>query len=135
MIARLTRFFVPFVLLVAVTLGACGSGSSSGGGRPTTPVRIQILEPTPNQVTGPDVTVRVDVIGGRVVAQTTGKLTPDEGHVHLLVDGQIVSMAYTTSQQIHVSPGPHQLQAEWVATDHRPFANRVVAGVLFQAQA
>lgn len=27
--------------------------------------------------------------------------------------------------------GPHSVQAEFVATDHAPFANRVVAAVLF----
>ncbi len=39
---------------------------------------MQIVAPTPNAVTGPDFTVKIDVQGGRVVRQTTGKLTSDE---------------------------------------------------------
>ena len=55
---------------------------------------MQIVEPTPNAVTGPDFTVKVDLKGGRIVKQTTGELTSDEGHVHLTLDGKGYVMSY-----------------------------------------
>lgn len=114
-------------------LGACGGGgSSSAPARPTTPARLQIVAPTPNEVTGPNITVKLDLMGAKVVPQTTGPLHPDEGHIHVSLDGKLVSMAYGTEQDLpNLAPGKHSLQAEFVATDHVPFANRVVAGVLF----
>ena len=48
------------------------------------------------------------------------------------VDGKLVTMTYGLSQQLHLTPGTHTVQAEFVASDHRPFANRVVAAVVFQ---
>ncbi|HUQ62524.1 MAG TPA: hypothetical protein VM121_02070 [Acidimicrobiales bacterium] len=125
--------------LAVLVVAGCGGGSSEGGGgapRLSTPARLQILAPTPNETTGPNVTVKLDLIGAKVVPQTTGPLRPDEGHIHVSLDGQLVSMAYGTEQELpNLAPGKHSLQAEFVATDHAPFANKVVAGVLFDVGA
>jgi hypothetical protein len=49
------------------------------------------------------------------------------------VDGKLIVMAYTDHTELTgLTPGPHTLQAAWVATDHLPFRNPVVAAVLFQ---
>lgn len=130
------RLAVAVAVVLAAT--ACGGGGGGGGSaaRPTTTARLQILAPTPNETTGPDTEVKVDLIGAKVVPQTTGPLRPDEGHIHVSVDGQLVSMAYTTEQPLpHLAPGQHSVQAEFVAIDHAPFANRVVAAVLFTVAA
>lgn len=74
-------------------------------------------------------------MGGRIVQASTGPLRGDEGHIHVSVDGKLISMAFGTTQDLHdVAAGPHTMSAEYVATDHVPFANRVVAAVLFQVQ-
>jgi hypothetical protein len=122
--------------VIAVLLAGCG-GSSSGSSakRPTTKARMQIVAPTPNAVTGPDFTVKVDVKGGRVVKQTTGKLTPDEGHVHLTLDGKGYVMSYGDQQDFrNVAAGQHSLLAEFVAKDHAPFTNRPRAFVRFNVE-
>ena len=52
------------------------------------------------------------------------------------VDGKLVSMAYGTSQDVNgLTPGQHNLRAEFVATDHLPFKNPIVTAVLFTVQA
>ncbi len=125
--------------VVVLTAAGCGGGSSSSGGgaaRPTTQARLAIVAPTPNETTGPKVTVKLNLMDAKVVPQTTGPLRPDEGHIHVSLDGKLVSMAYGLEQDLpDLAPGPHSLQAEFVATDHVPFANRVVAGVLFNVGA
>jgi hypothetical protein len=132
---RLARHSVSATFLGLALLAACGGGSSSDGGapaRPSTAARIQILSPTPNETTGPNVTVKLDLMGAKVVPQTTGPLRADEGHIHVILDGQVVSMAYGTEQELpNLVPGKHSLQAEFVATDHGPFDPKIVAGVLF----
>ncbi|HVW30983.1 MAG TPA: hypothetical protein VHL53_00465, partial [Acidimicrobiia bacterium] len=108
-------------LVVALTLAGCGgkdksgSNGSSQAARPTTPARIQILEPTPNQETGPDVTVKLNLIGARIVPQSTGPIRPDEGHIHVSLDGQVVNMTYTDVQTLTgLTPGQHSVQVDFV---------------------
>jgi hypothetical protein len=133
---RLTAFTVPLLLAAIVTGGACASKSSPSTTRPTTPARIAIETPTANEVTGPNVTVKVRVTGGEVVQRTTGKITPTEGHIHVMLEGKTIVMAYGTTEELKdLAPGPHTLQAEFVAVDHAPFKNRPVAAVLFTVRA
>jgi len=127
---------VPVLLLLLVALAGCGSdkkaSAPTGPERPTTNARIQIVSPTPNQETGPDVTVQVKLIGAKEVPQVTGELKPDEGHVHVSLDGAVVAMAYGEPQTLKgLSPGQHSVQVDFVAIDHVPFKNRVTAAVLF----
>ncbi|MGH7255043.1 MAG: hypothetical protein ACREI3_04630, partial [Nitrospirales bacterium] len=124
--------------LTAVAVTACGSGQKPATAppeRPSTSARIQILSPTPNQTTGPDVAVQVNLIGAREVQPVTGKVKPDEGHIHVALDGVVVAMAYGDTQQLKgLAPGPHSVQVDFVAIDHVPFKNRVTAAVLFTVQ-
>jgi hypothetical protein len=131
------RSALPVALLV-VLFGLIGCGSDgksstpSAQERPTTNARIQIVSPTPNQETGPDVTVQVRLIGAKEVPQVSGPLNPEEGHIHVSLDGVVVAMAYSESQTLTgLTPGQHSVQVDFVAVDHVPFRNRVTAAVLF----
>lgn len=122
--------------LLLVGAAACGEDKKSSAPkvaeRPVTPARIQIVAPTPNQETGPDVTVQVKLTGAREVPQQAGEVKPDEGHIHVSLDGAVVAMAYQDSQLLKgLTPGQHSVQVDFVAVDHVPFRNRVTAGVLF----
>jgi hypothetical protein len=124
------------VALVVIGFTGCGSDKKSSAPsvpqRPATDARIQIVAPTPNQEAGPDVTVQVKLIGAKEVPQVTGQVKPDEGHVHVSLDGTVVAMAYGDSQTLKaLTPGQHSVQVDFVAVDHLPFKNRVTAAVLF----
>ena len=78
--------------------------------------------------------VRFRLDGARLdpPARIGGELRPDRGHIHLTVDGTLVAMPYGLTQRVpRLAPGPHTIQAEFVASDHVAFANRVVAAVSF----
>jgi hypothetical protein len=122
---------------IASLLAACGGGSSaSTAPRPHTDATLVIISPTPNEVTGPNVPVRFEVQGATVSPPQKNNLVPNEGHIHVTVDGKLVTMAYgTTTELTGLQPGPHTLQAEFVANDHLPFANRVIALALFTVRA
>jgi hypothetical protein len=134
------RVAVPLLLAGVVTVGGCGGKSSttstaSQGARPSSPATVAIVEPTANETTGPNVHVVVDLQNAKIVQPTTGPLRGDEGHLHLSVDGKLVSMAYGTTQDLNgLAPGPHTLLAEFVATDHQPFRNRPQASTIFTVQ-
>jgi len=103
--------------------------------RPRSTATIAFVAPTPGQdVSGNTLDVRLRLSGGRIVPSSSTTLTPDTGHIHLFLDGAIVSMTYGTTQKVPVSdlsPGPHRLQAEYVAADHAPFQPRVTSTVVF----
>jgi hypothetical protein len=103
--------------------------------RPRSTASLEIVSPTQGQaVTGQVMTVHLDLIGGTISPTTTTDLTPNTGHIHLSIDGSLVSMTYGTVQRVFVgrlSPGTHVLKAEFVAADHGPFNPPVTASVTF----
>ena len=77
-------------------------------------------------------TVQVKLFGAKEVDRQGPPIVPTEGHVHVSLDGNIVAMTYGDTQALKgLTPGPHSVQVDYVATDHIPFSNRVTAGVLF----
>jgi hypothetical protein len=122
-----------------LSLAACGGSANSQttttpSTRPSSPAKLSIVTPKNGQVFhGATVPVRISLIGARIVKPVTTHITPTKGHVHLLLDGRIVSMNYSLDDVIHdVKPGSHVLQVEFVASDHLPFDPRVIAAVTFE---
>ncbi len=122
-----------FFLLMMVA--ACGGGEQSVE-RISSDATIEIIQPQANAIIDSDTLgVRIGLAGGRIVKEVSRNLTPDEGHLHLSVDGDIVSQTYGLTQKVQVpDPGKHLLQAEFVAKDHGPFQPRVIASVPFEVK-
>jgi hypothetical protein len=133
------------IAVTALVASACGGGSPSPPGatidtvapRPSSTAKLTILSPkTGSVVHGSTVDLRIALEGARIVKQTSTTLQPDEGHVHVLLDGQLISMNYGLTDTIpDLTPGQHLLQVEFVATDHAPFDPRVIAVTSFEVQA
>ena len=130
--SRRALTFVVLALLVAacagptVTLTPAGSPGRSLGPRPSTFATVEFVEPKPNDtVTGAAVHVVLRLDGAVIVPETTTSIRPDEGHVHLYVNHQLVSMNYGLEQDVPVNPGTIVIKAEFVAADHAPFNPRV----------
>jgi hypothetical protein len=107
--------------------------------RPASTAHLAITRPTPGQrVSGATLDVVMTLDGGTIVDTGTTALTPDTGHIHLSLDGHLVSMTYGLVQEISLSglqPGRHTLTAEFVAADHGPFDPRVTTSVDFVVDA
>ncbi len=134
------------VLLAAVGLGACSSPSSTkpssppsstaAASRPSSPAKLSILAPRNGQlVHGNPVELKLALSGARIVATTTTAIRPDQGHVHVQVDGKIISMTYGLQQRLPtLPPGPHVVRVEFVAADHLPFDPRILAQAAFEVR-
>ena len=130
--------FVALAVVLVLVGAACGSSSSAKqtAPRPSTTATVQIVSPTAGQtVTGSTLHVVLKLNGGTIVpTSTTTPLGSNQGHVHLLDNGQVISMAFGTEQDISLTPGLHLLEAEFVASDHLPFNPRVISSVRITAQ-
>lgn len=130
--------------VVAVTLVACGGSDGPEPSsqapppiaRPSSTARLAVVSPENGEIVrGSTVELRVELEGARLVPQTTTDTAPDEGHLHVLLDEELISMTEGTEQEIpDVVPGMHRLTVEFVASDHAPFDPRVVAVVAFEVR-
>jgi hypothetical protein len=131
------------LIAFALLASACSSGgsaprssSSPSSSRPSSTANLSILSPKNGSVvTGPTVRLELSLEGAHIVKQTSTALSPDEGHVHVLLDGSLISMTYRLGDDIpDVAAGPHRIDVEFVATDHAPFDPRVTAAASFQVK-
>lgn len=129
-------------LVLAIGLAACNGGSSDQAASPTAQSRprseaeLTILMPEPGAtIEGGSLSVRLELEGGRITEQVSTNLKPDEGHIHLKLDGRTITLLGTLEETIpNVPVGQHILEAEFVAADHGPFDPRVLATVTFTTE-
>ena len=128
--SSLQRLRRPFgAMLLTVLLAACGGSGEPEPreDRPSSTAKMSIVEPAQGAVvTGPKMRVQISLEGGKIIPEATQDLKPDEGHIHLSLDGKLSTMTYGLDQEIDVTPGNHILQAEFVAGDHAPFNPRII---------
>jgi len=107
----------------------------ASGPRPASTARLAVVRPSPGaSASGQELEVVLRLDGGTIVEATSTDLAPDTGHVHLSIDGTVVSMTTGLVQSVSLralDPGEHTLPAERVAADHASFDPRVTASVTF----
>jgi hypothetical protein len=144
------RLLVASVALVLVASACGGSGgtadgsatpsmthasmSMTAGPRPSTDATLAIVSPKNGEtIRGSDVPLKLKLEGGTIAASASTELVPDEGHLHVVLDDQLISMTSDLESVIpDVAPGMHLLKIEFVANDHAPFDPRVIAAVSFE---
>lgn len=132
------RFLV--LVLIASIAGSCSAGGSTSAAtspRPASPAKLTIVSPSDGeQIHGSTVHVAVELTGAKIVQATSTNVVPTEGHLHVYLDGEIVAMNFGLTDDVpNVTPGPHVLQVEFVASDHLPFDPRVIAQTTFEVKA
>ena len=117
--------------------GETGSSPSVSEDRPASTAKLAIIAPTNGQVVhGTTVQMKVRLKDATIVPATTADIVPDEGHLHVILDDQLISMTGQTTQLLsNLSPGQHLLKVEFVASDHAPVDPRVIAAVAFEVRA
>ena len=97
--------------------------------RPSSRAKIKVLSPRNGEaVHGTSTELRLSLENAEVVPATTTELSPTKGHVHVQLNGEIVSMTYGLKQKLTgLKRGQYLLRVEFVASDHAPFNPRVFA--------
>jgi hypothetical protein len=104
--------------------------------RPPSAARLTIMEPGSGEViSGDTFPIEIELEGATVIDATSTDLRPDTGHIHVSLDGRVLSMTYGVDETFDASglaPGPHVVEVEFVAADHLPFEPRVIERVAFE---
>jgi hypothetical protein len=145
-VQKTTKPAVPVVLLVAalgVGAGAFAVGASStddhsgNDGVVAAPngVVVSITAPADGDTVsaGESVEVTVELTGADLTDATTSE-DPTEGHLHIFVDGTIISMPSTTTNEVELEPGDHTIAVEFTTADHRSFDPRIQDEINVTAQ-
>ena len=128
---------IAFGCFVLATIFPLLLGARPSLGRPSTTARLEFVSPREGEMIrgeAASISVELHLAGGRVVPFSSLHLVPNEGHIHLYLDGTLVSMTTALDARIVASPGRHELRAEFVAVDHGPFQPRVVVTVTFSVR-
>jgi len=123
--------------MITVTAYPVLVGARPSLSRPSTTGKLDIVSPVNGESFQGDpasIPVELQLDGATLVATSSLRLVPNEGHIHLYLDGSLVSMTTGLTAQITARPGSHVLRAEFVAIDHLPFDPPVVATVTFSVQ-
>jgi hypothetical protein len=134
------KLLVLALVTAVILVGGCFGPSQTStppasAPRPRSEAQITILSPQPGeQLAGVSIAVKLALTNGEVTPLSSGPLRPDLGHIHVTVDGQLVSMLSGLEQTVSVSKGMHVLQAEFVAIDHLPFEPRVITATTFRVK-
>lgn len=136
------------ILLLSLVLSACAkendaaAPSPSASGRPPSTGMIAFVSPTPGaSVPADDVVVEISLTGATLAKQASTNITPDEGHMHLALDGRTITLLAGLKITINdlpdvngpIAKGTHILEAEFAASDHGSFNPRVTKTVTFKA--
>ena len=118
-------------------LGQRRLGSHAGPHHPGGPAELDRQAHHPDPRNGQTISrqsseVRLSLHGAKIISKTTTRIRPDQGHIHLLVDGKLVAMNYGLDEQLpNLTAGQHLVQVEFVAADHAPFDPRVLTQAAF----
>lgn len=121
----------------AVTPSVSGSATATRGPvhAVASPVKVALLSPKNDEViTASTVHVAVSLSGGTITPEYSTHVSPTVGHLHLYMNGELVSMNYSTDTDLLVDRGTeYSLYVEWVASDHGSFTPRDVTPKIFFA--
>ena len=127
------------VALALVAAFACSSKQTPSGStsvtRPRSTATLKVLDPkTGEALHTRTVVVKLSLTGGTITKEVTTNIKPNIGHIHIRLDGRTITLLGSLTDPVPVTPGPHIIEAEYVAADHGPFDPRVLSAVSFNVE-
>lgn len=110
-----------------------GSGSTQGAAPSGLDISITTPDDGATVNSAEPVTIEVDVRGATLVQATTSD-DPRAGHLHISVDGGLISMISESSSTVEIEPGRHEIKAEFTTVDHRSFDPAVTDTITVTAE-
>ncbi|MGH2755506.1 MAG: hypothetical protein ACRDLB_13895 [Actinomycetota bacterium] len=124
------------LLVVAIGLAVGAFAVDTGGG--SSPATISIVEPADGGTiaAGEELVLSVAIENGELTTDTSSS-DPSQGHLHVYVDGQLVSMPSTEQPPIpgdRLRAGEHEITVEFTQADHEQFEPRILDEITVTAE-
>src|SRR5687767_9566630 len=127
------------LVLGAFALAAGAFAFSGSDERESTPppqeLSIEVVSPAEGETVAANekVTLEVEITGGSLTSESESE-DPTEGHLHIYIDDELVSMPSTETPEVRFKPGEHVLTVEFTEADHHSFDPRVLDEVTITAE-
>lgn len=109
---------VSFVVMAAAV--GLGAGAFALGGSQSSNATVRIVSPAAGDKVPAGEVVTLDVVVDG--AQVSTEADPSGGHLHVYVDGTLVSMPVNAEPTVELQPGGHTVTVEYVDADHASFS-------------
>jgi hypothetical protein len=120
------------VLGVVAITGAFTVAKKSSGGDHHDDVAIAIVSPEDGgTVEAGTVPIEVDLTGAELASESTSE---DAGHLHVYVDGSEPDMLSSSTVEVELEPGEHEVEVEYVGADHAALDPPVTDAVTITAE-
>ena len=124
------------LLVVAIGLAVGAFAVDTGGG--SSPATISIVEPQDGDTVPAreELILSVEIEDGELTTDTEAT-DPSLGHLHIYVDGQLVSMPSTEQPPIpadRLPPGEHEITVEFTQANHEQFEPRILDEITVTAE-
>jgi hypothetical protein len=120
------------VVGTGLVLGALSVIVPQLGSTPRPGAKVAIVSPEDGSTvsSGQPVEIRVAVTGGSVARSPNDT---SRGHLHLYLDGVLQQMPYSTTAEVTLKPGIHDITVEYVDPQHVSFDPPILATVELEA--
>ncbi|HVL64897.1 MAG TPA: hypothetical protein VM573_06970 [Actinomycetota bacterium] len=135
-VQKSTKPAVPVVLVLAGLLVAAGSFLVGGPeAAPAGAASVTIVAPEDGATVpaGEPFTVEVAAEGVELSSDFEAE-DAGVGHLHVFVDGELVSMPATATPQIELEPGEHRVMVELTQANHASFEPKVTDEITVTAE-
>jgi hypothetical protein len=137
--SKTTKPMVPVVLMlgaIALGAGAFAVGGSQGRtGTVSAPdVTVEIVSPADGDdvPASRPIELEVSIEGGELTSDPQAT-DPTRGHLHVFVDGELIAMPATSTPEVELEPGDHDIAVEFTGADHRSFSPKIIDEVTVAA--
>jgi hypothetical protein len=121
-----TRRGVPVAIAAGGLVMAGGSFLITIGGSVSSDARVEITAPDDGELVPAQEPTRLAVaVRNGELTKSTSSTDPSKGHLHVFVDGELVSMPTTAEMATTLPPGEHTITVEFTAANHTSFSPRV----------
>lgn len=127
--------FVSVILLLGGFALAGGAFAVGGDEATATQATVSIVSPQEGETVPANEPVTVEIaLAGGTLTQDMESDDPNEGHLHLFVNGDLVAMPVSDQMQVELEPGENLIEVEFTQANHASFDPTVMTSVRVEAE-
>jgi hypothetical protein len=128
--SRVASLVLAVLGAVAVTGAFTFAGGSEGSGHEDATIAIASPADGATVEAGP-LPIEVELEGAELASESSSEAA---GHIHVYVDGDVIDMPSTLDVEIDLQPGEHEVEVEFVDSDHSALDPPVTDSVTVTAE-